>query len=152
MENKIEGVIFIQYTDHSELAKVIRKRLEDLEKVGRIKVKLVERTGNKIVDLLHKSDAWGDSDCMRDDCWTCQSCEKEEKPKGKCKRRSILYETYCETCEDSERIIGDGHPTKRQKCRENKGDKTEMDMGVYGMEFFSPPQLLWVIIILESPE
>ena len=54
-EKKIEGIIFIQHTEYSELAKVIRKRLQDLEKIGKLKIKIVERTGDKIVDILHKS-------------------------------------------------------------------------------------------------
>ena len=64
-EEKIEGVIFLQHTLHSELAKNIRKRLQDIEKVCKIKIKVVERTGDKVVDLLHKSDAWSSQDCMR---------------------------------------------------------------------------------------
>ena len=73
---KIEGVDFIQHTEYSKLTKFIRQRLEDLEKVGMLKGKLVGRTGDKIVDPLHKSDAWEDSDYMRADCWTCKSCEE----------------------------------------------------------------------------
>ena len=51
------GVLFVQHTTNSELAKRMRKRLELLEKVGYIKLKIVERTGDKIVDLVHKSNA-----------------------------------------------------------------------------------------------
>ena len=52
-EEKIEGVIFIQRTEHSIMAKNIRSRLSELEKVGVMKIKIVERAGDKLVDLLH---------------------------------------------------------------------------------------------------
>ena len=67
-EKKIEGVMFIQHTQHSELARNIRERLKVIEKIGMLKIKIVECTGDKLVDLLHKSNAWGDEDCQRPDC------------------------------------------------------------------------------------
>ena len=125
-EKKIEGVLFIQHTKHSELAKLIRERLKVIEKVGLLKVKIVERTGDKLVDLLHKSNAWGNEDCQRPDCWLCSSAG-EEGPKGACKQRSVLYETYCETCgeiekvEEEEIIIENTeNPIKRKRNQEDK--------------------------------
>ena len=44
-------VIFVQHTEESILAKRIREKLE--EAGGNKKDKIVERTGDKIVDLLH---------------------------------------------------------------------------------------------------
>ena len=70
------------------------------ESVGSIKIKVVERTGSKVVDLLHKSNAWSDQNCNRDDCILCSSCSEEDK-KGKCKTRNVTYEAYCETCEEN---------------------------------------------------
>ena len=54
---KIQSVIFIQHTPRSELAKRVRKRLRELESVGRIKIKIVERTGDMLSDVLCKSDS-----------------------------------------------------------------------------------------------
>ena len=62
---------------------------------------MVERTGDKLSDILHKSDSWSDEDCGRQDCLTCASAGESEK-KGKCKKRNIIYETYCELCEKVE--------------------------------------------------
>ena len=60
-----------------------------------LKIKIVECTGDKLVDLLHKSNAWGDEDCQRPDCWPCSSAGNED-PKGSWRQRSVIYETYCE--------------------------------------------------------
>ena len=62
-----------------------------------LKLKVVEKTGEKLVDLLHRSDAWSDMDCNREDCLICGSAGEKER-KGKCKRRNVVYETYCLTC------------------------------------------------------
>ena len=105
-EEKLQSVIFIQHTLHSELAKRVRAKLKELENVGRIKVKIVERTGDKLSDVLCKSDSWADEDCGRQDCIICASAGEDGR-KGMCKKRNILYETYCETCEmnDDEKLV-----------------------------------------------
>ena len=64
-----------------------------------IGLKVVERSGDKLEDLLHRSDPWQDQDCMRSDCPTCTtSVETENNPFKSCKKRSVIYETWCETC------------------------------------------------------
>ena len=99
-EEKIEykTVIFIQHTYESSLAKRIREKLEKLEEAGgNIKIKIVERAGDKIVDLLHRSNPWDNIDCMRNDCLLC-STAGEKGRKGVCRRRNIVYETFCMNC------------------------------------------------------
>ena len=101
-KEKVMSFIFVPHTEKSELAKRWRAQLEVLEKVGSIKIKVVERAGSKLVDLLHKSNVWSDADCKREDCIICSSCVGEEK-KGKCKRRKVVYETFCLTCDNERR-------------------------------------------------
>ena len=95
------SVLFVQHTPRSELAKRIRNKLENLEKVCSLKFKVVEKTGSKIEEILHKSDSWSNRDCGRQDCLLCQSATEEER-KGLCKRRNVVYETYCITCSEKE--------------------------------------------------
>ena len=92
-KEKIMSVLFVPHTEGSLLAKKWREKLELFEKVGDIKLKVVERAGSKLVDLLHKSDVCSDIDCQRDDCLICSSCVGEEK-KGKCRKRNVIYETF----------------------------------------------------------
>ena len=97
------GVFFVQHTLHSKLAKNIRERLSKLEESsGRLKIKIVERSGLKLTDLLHKSNAWSSRDCMREDCLMCKTAENE-CDKGKCYRRNIMYETFCIICYERNR-------------------------------------------------
>ena len=88
-------LIFVQHTEYSEMVKRMRRKLDTLENLGNIKVKLVERAGEKLVNSLHKSNAWSERDCERNDCMICKT---EGCKKGSCRRRNILYETFCITC------------------------------------------------------
>ena len=109
------AVTFIPHTAKSELAKRMRQKLESLDKLGNLKMKIVEQTGDKIVDLLHRSDPWSDKDCGREDCLLCESANENEK-KGLCKRRNIVYETYCITCKENEK-------RKEKEEKEKDGEK-----------------------------
>ena len=57
-------MIYVQHTSHSKLARQIREKLKTLENVGAFKIKIIERTGNTLVDILHKSNAWNNQDCF----------------------------------------------------------------------------------------
>ena len=92
----VRGVFFVPHTENSELAKRIREKLRSFEEISVIRVKIVERIGEKIVDILHKSNPWEAVHCMRDDCVFCNS--NNEKLIGKCKKRNIVYETECLIC------------------------------------------------------
>ena len=100
-KSKLMSVLFIQHTPRSELAKRIREKLANLEKVGNLKFKVVEKTGRKIEEILHKSDSWSDRDCGRIDCLLCNSAGEGER-RGMCKCQNVVYETFCLTCYEKE--------------------------------------------------
>ena len=105
-KKKIMSVLFVQHTERSALAKKLREKLETLERVGNIKIKVVEKTGNKLTDLLHKSVSWEERKCERKDCMVCENAGEDDKI-GQCKKRSVIYETFCEEIEkknNAERI------------------------------------------------
>ena len=77
-KKKILSVVFIPHTENSELAKRMRAKLEALEKLGNLKMKVVEQTGDKVVDLLHRSDPWSNKDCGREDCLLCKSAGEND--------------------------------------------------------------------------
>ena len=62
-----------------------------LETVSSLGVKIVEQTGDKVVDSLHKSNPFEVTDCGREGCMFCEG----EKTMGKCRQREIIYETQC---------------------------------------------------------
>ena len=123
-EEKYQTVIFIEHTEESTLAKRIREKLRSIEDIGRVKVKIVERAGDKIVDLLHRSNPWDNTDCERKDCLMCSSVTEGGR-KGLCKKRNVVYETYCEICgtvreEEIEKESELKGKRKREKVNEKK--------------------------------
>ena len=98
---RIQGVMYVQHNEDSNFAKLLREKLKSLKDLGSFKLKIVERTRDKVVDLLHKSNAWSNMDCSREDCVVCSSTDKKGV-KGACRRRNITYETYCITCQKLE--------------------------------------------------
>ena len=94
-----KSVLFVQHTINSGLAKELRKVVNELKPWTNIGIKVVERSGERIQDILHKSDPWESRDCGREDCAPCLSSSKSEKlPYKNCTKRSVVYKTWCETC------------------------------------------------------
>ena len=50
-----QAVMFVPFTNKSQLAKEIRKVVDDLRPYTNISLKIVERAGRKIVESLHRS-------------------------------------------------------------------------------------------------
>ena len=76
--------------------------MAEIEKVGKIRVKIVERSGDKLVDFLNNLNPQSQTDCDRKDCWLCVSTGEESGEKGMCYKRCLVYETFCVTCEKGE--------------------------------------------------
>ena len=94
-----KAVLFIQHTANSELASEARKVIQTLRPWTKINLKVVERGGQKLQDILSKSNPWGNVDCGRIDCFTCSSSSKCEKSTFKsCFQRSVVYQTWCHMC------------------------------------------------------
>ena len=100
----LRAVMFIPYTPNGELAKILRDNENKLEELTGTRLKLVERTGSKLVDLITRSNPWQGLDCQRENCLLCFTKSETEKLKTQeCTKRNIVYETRCRTCEDKEK-------------------------------------------------
>ena len=75
-------------------------------------MRIVERAGNKLKSLLHRSDPWAGQKCNDERCLICTN------PYNKtynCSKRNIVYKSVCLTCKDLEkkealeddRVVGD---------------------------------------------
>ena len=72
-EERTVGVLFVPYTVEGELAKRFREAEQELGRQTGIKLKIVEKSGTKLVDLLHQADPWQGQDCGRPLCILCQT-------------------------------------------------------------------------------
>ena len=92
-------IIFCPYTKGGELAKQLREAEENMEKATGYRMKIVEEIGEKVMDKLHSSNPWRGEDCKREGCILCETKVMTDKGKKQdCHKRSVVYETWCETC------------------------------------------------------
>ena len=100
----VKAAMFCPATPHSVLAKELRELEYSLEPIMGHRLKIVERAGTKLQDLLTSSNPWKGKICERDDCMLCESKKRTGKNlKQECTRRNLVYETRCYTCEERER-------------------------------------------------
>ena len=110
---KVKSVMFVPFTRHSELATRLRENEEQMEKMTGYRMKIVERGGTKLVDILHKANPWAGEDCDRKGCLLCTTKRMEGKTNTQdCRKRNCVYETTCLTCKEradkriEERMVG----------------------------------------------
>ena len=97
--SKVKAVMFVPFTKHSELANRLRENEDKMESMAGYRMKIVERGGCKLVDMLHKANPWAGEDCGRERCLLCSTKKEEGKENSQdCKRRNCAYETTCITC------------------------------------------------------
>ena len=78
-QQQIKAVFFVPNTEGSRLARELRKQEETLESLTGYKIKIVERGGNKLEQLLHQSNPWSGSPCERKTCLMCDTKTKVGK-------------------------------------------------------------------------
>ena len=70
---EVASVLSVQRTSNGVLAAAIREEETIISKQAGYRVKIVERAGKKLRELLVKSDPFGGGDCMRKGCRPCLS-------------------------------------------------------------------------------
>ena len=100
----VKAVLFVPHTQNSELAKRLRENENTLENVTGNRVKVVERAGVKIQDILTGNNPWKGQDCGRENCFLCSTKLLTGKGLNKdCRKRGIIYEIRCLSCEKAEK-------------------------------------------------
>lgn len=83
-----DAVIFVPATPKSELARMYKEKIKKSD----IKIKVVERGGTKIKNLLQINDPLSDKKCSKEDkCFVCES----GNDKSLCRSSSINYKIEC---------------------------------------------------------
>ena len=85
-DKKSETVMYVNATPNERL----KKKIEQLAKKRRIKVKVVERRGNTVKKLIQKSDPFSKVKCGENDCIICQGGMDVD-----CRKRGVVYEIEC---------------------------------------------------------
>ena len=99
-KDKVTSVMFVPHTVNSSLAKTLQEKEIKLNEITGDKIKIVERSGNKLEDLLTRNNPWKGKDCGRPNCLLCTTKTITGKNLSQdCSKRNILYEIKCLTCE-----------------------------------------------------
>ena len=87
-------VLFVEQTKGGELARRMRQAEEQLSRMTGWKVKIVEKSGKTLKQILVKSNPWATGMCERMDCYPCSAGDADSN----CYKRNILYESTCIPC------------------------------------------------------
>ena len=92
---KTRTVLFVEQMRDGRLAKDIREVLKRLEVILGFKVKVVERAGTSLKNLLPNTNPWAGAHCSRTECITCNQGAEELQ---NCTKRNLVYENVCLEC------------------------------------------------------
>ena len=84
--NNYESVIFVPATPNSKLSKSFRQKINE----SGIKIRVVEKSGRKVKNLLQRNDPLSDQHCQERDCFVCSTSNK-----GNCRTTGITYRISC---------------------------------------------------------
>ena len=114
------SVLFVEQTPGGELAKRFRLAEGNLSGITGFRVKVVEKTGTAVKNILHKSNPWADGFCSRANCYPCQTGEEKC-----CFTRNIVYTSQCVPCKEAGQVkvyIGETSRSAHERGGEHKAD------------------------------
>ena len=92
-----ETVMFVDATPNGELAAECKKALKSSE----LKIRVVERSGKSLRNVLSRSDPFQKDPCGKDTCKVCNV-----NPKINCRRRDVVYRMKCLGCAENDERDG----------------------------------------------
>ena len=94
---EIVTVLFVSQTPGGSLAKQLQKVEEKIAKLTNERVRMVERAGRTVKQLLVSSNPWAGGLCGRQMCLPCSGSDGKQN----CKDKNIVYDIVCKTCEET---------------------------------------------------
>ena len=91
------SVLFCPQTPGGQLAKNLQKVENRIAKILGERIKIVERGGRMIKDILHKSNPWKGGKCQNKDCLVCVNGDGSQD----CYQRNCTYTITCMEHKDS---------------------------------------------------
>ena len=101
---KYTTILFVPPTPQGELAKLIQKREEELNRYSELSVKVVEKGGVRLKNMLIKKDPFQKSKCSTDLCPICHETEfsvPDEKNGIPCGTQNVGYRWICTKCQST---------------------------------------------------
>ena len=82
-----ESFVFVPATPQSQLAKQFREKI----KISNIRIKVIEKSGKKIKDILQRNDPLSENKCIDECCLICKTSTR-----GGCRSSGVTYRIKCE--------------------------------------------------------
>ena len=100
-ESLYDSVLFVPATPHSALAKLLQNHEKQNNQGRSSRIKIVERAGISLKNVLAPNDPWGIVKCQDLDCFTCTT--NMEPAKVSCRTPGIIYNIFCNICGNDNR-------------------------------------------------
>ena len=97
-----KSILFVPPTPGSMLLKELRQREEELNGKSRERIKIVEKGGKKIGDILINKNPFKPEKCTESWCPLCSG--KYGKSKIQCNTNNLGYRWVCKTCQNNDKI------------------------------------------------
>ena len=127
---KYSSVVFIPATPGGILAKQMREREQIVGKNSKFRIKIVEKGGKKLKDLLIKKDPFPSIPCTESFCPFCHETshtEKSEKPtKIPCDTLNVGYRWTCTNCKKT--YEGETGRSARIRAKEHLKDLSKNNL------------------------
>ena len=95
---EVVTVLFVPQTPQGELARRLKVVENKISKLSGEKVKIVERGGTQVKQIMHKSNPWNKGFCGRANCLTCLHGDGSQN----CFDKNVVYQISCQDCEEGE--------------------------------------------------
>ena len=97
-KQKYATVMFVEATEGDKLLKMLKETEDKFRIDDNIRIKLVSKTGPKLVQMFHKKDPFK-MDCGESDCVPCTQSIKFQEDPPNCRKNNVAYMAQCRNCE-----------------------------------------------------
>ena len=168
---EIVTVLFVPQTPKGELAKKLQFVENKISKLSGERVKIVERGGTQVKQILHKSNPWSKGFCGRSNCLPCLHGDGTQN----CFDKNVVYQIKCIDCTEEEKktavyvgqtsrsmyergqehLMGlkksqESSPLYKHVCEEHKGETTvKFEMKIVKKHFSAFSRLVHEALVIE---
>ena len=124
-KNGVESVMFVPATPNEELRKMLQEKVDQ----AGVRIKVVEKSGTKMVRLLQKNDPFQKRACRdAENCLVCNGGDEEEG--GYCRESGVTYKVKClaPSEEDPDQICGEPYNGETDRNGYSRGVEHAEDL------------------------
>ena len=100
-QSTYNSVLYVPATPASELAKMLQQHESENNQGRCSRIKIVEKAGQSIKNILAPNDPWGVAKCKSLDCFVCST--NTGPLKVSCRSPGVVYTIICTLCEEEGR-------------------------------------------------